>query len=990
MTENAVRINDAPTPSKYKTLDVTYVDDNYVVSHGEVWAYFRIPGDPLNIPSLERMASLANSTQRALARFPNLQFHYYAATHAFDTTQWFRTVLQNQKEYEDGYGTESAPYFRTAIERQAEYMRRTRKKEHTIYLGVRIALRKAESDVTVHDGDSFFVKAKKTARRFYTRRLGGVNAKPSNAELARYTKRANEVRSALIRNKYLKAIPLTMEESYEMLFRAGAPGMPIEPHEAIDTEVRWGGESVLNVLDAGVDNSDPTMLKFTRRNPRFKIEWDQYKKDEAAYDADPLNTPIPVPPERTYNTYAITKAVEFPGFHKEDAADAAVYKAWALDSRSLENSPSVDISVRFRVDSHSDSKKKANKTKEKAATELSAQLDAGVHGGGNEDTKEKVARAAQHASEIATGNAPAQMTVSARMIIHSDDPEQLRADADFMREFYYETHNITLIEKDGQHYTFWEESLPGQLVRPTFRVHDADIDVFTNGLPFTTEHIGYPHDGFFFGSAGSKPLLFDPTRAARNGMAPAIVSNGKLGGGKSVFTLMMIDIFRLMGCYGMIIDPKKDMRALLAFLGRGHARLWSLTDDGRPGELDPFFIFSVEVNPKNPEIDTYEKAYAKWREETATVVNDNLQRALTGRAMSADHEALLSELVKRLMDEGNPSMHKLLQYLNAGELGRADLAEKIGMTKQDVTSERRKVTQIGAWLTEVASTTLGKLVFGERTGEFSLLIEGVKTTIVDVSGLELPKGEGAIPTTPNEIISVALFSLVTAFARRALESPNIKGAKYLAVDEFSQIRDSPAMQALTSRFNRMGRSLNIIPMYIDQSTASSVGNEAFNNSTGARFVFRSDYAEAMKVADSLSLKGEEADALASWVPQGSATPGVAFCITPPDNHPLSQEVSREQSLGQVRMDYGWYDPIEQEYFETNDNPIGKPDNWVRAAYRHYDLDDMGILHDPLSPSLIRNEAVEVDMSQPVAPVSEPTSERELVSASNVSDTENYW
>lgn len=906
-------------------LDVTYCDDLLLMNTKEVWTYVIVDGEALGIPTNEDIDAHQSRLHVALENFRERDFHYYSATRPFDTTAWMERVLENQRHESELTGVQPAPVFEQYVQGQALAMEANRYKTFTKYLGIKLGDRKKMADPEASEDGNGLVKALSRGKQYVQDQAASIDPQPSRREVMMWAKEAAAIRARLSRG-VLRARGATQEDMWGLIWHMCSLGTNVDSTEGTTSEP-WGSGRVYQ-LAPEMDTRNPQLLRFSRTNPHLVREYRDYQEQEARHAADPANVPLPIRPEPVLTGNAVVLSVQLPD---------EVGVPWVYDA-TTRNEP-VDVSIRFRVKADTTARNEAQKAQERLRQAKQHQEESGI-AGGTVETQDKYDKATAHATTLKKGLGVTQVDFKARFIVHGPDETGTMAAAKELIQDFEERRHITLHWLPGLQETLFKEALPGQLTRTRASVHQhkADIQALTNGLPFSCQRLGYM-SGLYVGAFGQQPFLFDPARAAREGKAPAIVNNGSLGGGKTSAMLTYADMFMVRGYTLIGIDPKKDLRSLLALKGRGHMREWSLTRDGQPGVLDPFTLFAADVIPDDPERDTVAKAQAKWREETQDLVTDVIQNTLGAEAASTLRtQAILADVIGAEMASTQPSMAGLLERFKNGETttGAGDSDPSIAAELQ------QKSREIYSLLSKQANSSRGRLIYGERKSQESIMLKNVHTTIVDVSGLTLPQPGEAV-TTDSQRISVTLFSLVTAYAMRILENPEIKGPKGLLIDEYHLIKDLPAMSNMATRSNRMGRSLNIIPMYADQSAESSKDTPAFRNAVGARCVFRSSRSEALAVAESLDRPGD--GDLVDSIPAKDDPAGVALHTTPAD----SELPDSGPGIGVVKFDRDW----NAEYtdaFETNDIP-----GFTRAAYRHYPLDQFGVLHDPLSPKLNRIE-----------------------------------
>src|SRR5690606_35344736 len=143
----------------------------------------------------------------------------------------------------------------------------------------------------------------------------------------------------------------------------------------------------------------------------------------------------------------------------------------------------------------------------------------------------------------------------------------------------------------------------------------------------------------------------------------------------------------------------------------------------------------------------------------------------------------------------------------------------------DQTMGDYKLAAVGAHanLLNAAESSLGRLMFAPPSdSQQNLFTGGVRTTIVSLSGLDLPS-EGVAKYSLTQRFSMALFSLVVHQARRMLQDLGFVGPRLLAIDEAHQITAMPSGRAMIVSNARMGRSRDIAMILATQSAADLAG-----------------------------------------------------------------------------------------------------------------------------------------------------------------------
>lgn len=922
-----------------ETIPITYCDDAILCTDSEVWTYMVVGGTPIDVPQESELVDHINKTIKALQTTTGRECHLYLATRAFDTERWMVNVFEKQARESAATGLIPAPAFERTVLQQATAMQGHGFKQYTRYLGVKLGTRKnLAATMAGAGGESFFKKALGMAQKAGKTKV--VDPIPTVEEVRYWTAKALEIRTKLLMASALDARGATAREVYEWIWHMVTLGMNVPP-PARAPKGAWGAME-LSQLENELVNEKTNLLELSAVNPHYASEYGVYEKLLAEYETAENQEllDLPVVPEPELHSAVAALSVKLPDM---------VAMPWLLNSTTGDEA--VDASIRFTVQSEKQSKEEAGKAVTSLRKELEHQHDSGVHGG-TVETRYKFEQAKAHADAFNIGKGQTQIEFSCRLLIHSPSVEQTRLDTQRFITTYEEKLNTRLEwVADGQG-TFYMEAFPGSKLRSDVHHEKGDIDALANAMPVATRYMGHMQDGWYLGSYGQVPLLYDFAEVARQGKAPTVLTNGSLGGGKTSTILQVVDSMILRSYTGIILDPKGDFRSLFALPGRGHFRYWDLTKDGRPGMLDPFTLVDRAVIPDDPERDTPAKVAEKWRQETKSVVVDTITRTL-GKSMSSVQEEILADLIDLEMDSPAPSMRSLMERLISGDIG--SFTEATGIKDETIINQRRSAAHgIGILLKNSATSSLGRLIYGERTGDTKLIYQGVPTTVVNLSGLELPQ-DGNPPSGPSEHVSVTIFSLLCSYAVQLLKNPRIKGSKYLVVDEVNVVKSLPAFQTMSANLNSQARSLGITPIYIDQSSKNaSKDDSGFSNKIGTRIVFRSSKSERTNVANEIGWAAEDIQTLVDAMPGETDMPGRALITTQPDS---KSPYPTYPGLGVVQFDRD-YNPEYTDAFETND----RHDGFVRASMRSYPFDANGILHDPLSPPLQALESVGGSMS----------------------------
>lgn len=916
-----------------QVIPVNFCDDEVLITDKEVFTYMVVEGAPIGVPKSEELVDHIEKVTKALEGTNEYECQIYLATRAFDTEKWLRNVIEKQSKESAVTGIPAAPAFHRFMVASAVAMSARGYKQYTRYIGIRLGKRKTIADKALGTKDSWYKKAFSSASARAGRASKSLDPVPTVAEVKYWADKARKVRAKLASSRTLTARGATARDMYELLWHMSTLGMNVPPPPSSPTGT-WGAFELAQ-MDVALNNEHSTHIELSVPNPHLLTEYRVYKKQLEEYEASDHKEilAVPVKPEPELKGSFVALSVKLPD---------AVAVPWLLHSTTGDQS--VDASIRFRVKSTKEAKEEASKAVISLGKEIRHQEASGIHGG-TDETNNQYQQARTHSAELNTGNGQTQAEFSVRFFVHSPDSYKTQVDAqEFVTSFSEELDTKLEWIKDS-HGTFYMEAIPGSPIRSDVHHEKGDLAVIVNGMPFATRHIGHMNDGFYMGAYGQVPFLYDLAAVAKQGKAPTCVCHGTLGGGKTVCVMQYVDTYRLRGYTVIIIDPKKDFNSHFALPGRGHARLWELSEHGRPGMLDPFILVAIDVDPDDPERNTQDKALQKWKESTKELVSDTILRCLKNK-ITAAQESILESLINDEMQSADPSMESLMERMRKGEIG--SLVKDTGLNDLQIINQRKAaVHDMYAHLISLANSERGRLIFGKRKGDAKIMLKGVPTTIINVAGLDLPQ-EGAEPEGPSQLISTTIFSLLCAYSVRLLKNPKIKGSKLLVVDEANVVKGLPAFKSMSANINSQARSLNITPIYIDQSSETSTKDaSSFSNKVGTRIVFKSSLGERENIAKELGWKRQDAANLTATMPDDNAEPGLALHTTQADKNSVYPNYA---GLGVVRFDRDW-NPEYQDAFETNNTMEG----FVRAAYRSYPFDEQGVLYDPESPAL--NELV---------------------------------
>lgn len=898
-------------------LQVRHIDDTVVLTATEAWTWLRIPGISTNLPTQEEINEMVRSVEAVLLGIgKDVELHYHLAYRDHPLEPW-ATALENS-------ASEAQPAWADYVRRMRMRIRTKGFQERVLFLGVKLGRRDRLEKPNTRGATPMQVVS--AFGRSIAAYVAGPDPQPSAKEVARWHRLARKVHQHLGAGR-LAAVPAKATDTAWLIRHVQRLGMPDAAPLAKGRT--WGAGQVRSLSEAVVDNkADPSALtlKFTGRNTRLDQHAATYRALEAQHQP---GQPLPMPPSPFHESYvAVLPVAELPD---------EIASPWLFHASTLPFP--VEISARVAIDSHERAEKDARKAERNARELLEHAAESNTSGHGRD--RARAQRAARLHEELAAGEGLSQIRAAYRLIVTGSTRTEVGERAEeVIRHFKEEGgYDIAIEWPPGDQLTLWQEMIPGELVRTRVYEQRQDLITFCLGLPFSISQAG-DNVGPYIGeimTGNPAPVMYDMATAARLGRAPTLALTGTLGGGKTNLLLTLMDHFRLRGYPIIALDPKGDIKSHLALTGRGDARFFELTKDGKAGSLDPFTQIPFEVATDDPERDTHEKAHAKWREETRALVHDVVELLLE-EVMTPTMATAVQLALNHVMMQPQPSMALLMETLKAGGISPGT---ELGISEQTMGDYKLAALGAHANLLNAAESSLGRLMFAPPSGDGqqNLFTGGVRTTIVSLSGLQLPT-EGAGKLSLTQRFSLALFSLVAHQSRRMLQDLGYVGPRLLAIDEAHQITAMPSGRAMIVSNARMGRSRDIAMILATQSAADLAGPD-LRNAISAVFAFRTG--DGDERSDVARLLGRDND------------PTVLGAI-PTDNSPagmcLMRDLNRNIALVQI-------DRWVSEYvtaFETN------PDRKnVAAAGQRFPTDQFGVVRDPESAS-----------TQDVAPVEQPT------------------
>jgi hypothetical protein len=393
----------------------------------------------------------------------------------------------------------------------------------------------------------------------------------------------------------------------------------------------------------------------------------------------------------------------------------------------------------------------------------------------------------------------------ARICLWADSLDELEARRQRVID-YYDSLNITVHAPANEQLRLHAEAMPGGKVRRNgpFKAsypHRALPSTLAGSMCLASSQIG---DGFglYIGDADDQSAVhLDPHHAAQVHNRPtAIGFTGEPGGGKSYAANYMTLQAALRGFAVVSVDPGNATGRLAAWArqsGLLDPHVVTLGEDsGDAGTLDPFGMADTAGERADLAL------------STATI--------LLPAADARQYELVIAEACQSVAERRGGSMYDLADLLRSN----TDPA----------------VARLGAGLTTIAKSPLGRLCFG--VGEHRLMTPRRGWTILQVQGLETPPVEvSRSDYDPVQRRNVALTFLIATLATRTMNRLDRAIPKLITLDEVWALAGTPQGRRLLDDLVRQARKANTVAFLISQSVGDLL-SETVEANLGARFAFR--------------------------------------------------------------------------------------------------------------------------------------------------------
>lgn len=383
----------------------------------------------------------------------------------------------------------------------------------------------------------------------------------------------------------------------------------------------------------------------------------------------------------------------------------------------------------------------------------------------------------------------------------------------------YQPAHFTLARVPGDQRKLWEDFLPATPMLSTWAI-PMDPHFLAESMIHGSSELGDPAGMYLGRQANGHPVFYDPARPMRQmNRSGAVGVTGTLGGGKSVLLKDIMTGILLQGGKGLVIDPKGEYHVF-----RGMPEVAEQTEIVR---LTP--ASGTRINPFRLSADD-RRNYAAAIDIAGLLLNLQEAERRESRLLA------IQEAVDATMKASQPSLDVFLERLD-------DL-------KGD--PDREKAAEAGrcvALLQALKKNPWGQILFGREHTR----LQDAALVVLSIAGLPLPRGAA---TTESERIALTLLFTSLVLAReRLIEAPR-ELLKFLVVDEAWAMLGVPAGARLLQEIERMGRSMNTVPIYATQN-AKDFADEEIRNNLGLLFAFRAE--DLREIRDVLQLVGLDPD-----------------------------------------------------------------------------------------------------------------------------------
>ena len=314
---------------------------------------------------------------------------------------------------------------------------------------------------------------------------------------------------------------------------------------------------------------------------------------------------------------------------------------------------------------------------------------------------------------------------------------------------------------------------------------------------------------------------------------PHTAITGSTGNGKSFLTKLLFIYHSLLKVNSLYVDPKSEIKKqFLSVLAK-------LKEKGIFKELQEYIesIKFVTLDMKDKKNRGVLDPFSFLQDEAELT---ELATVLVGSVLDKD---TYIKVQPYLLD----SIDKVLERRKAGE--------KVGMLQvfdELEKNEKEDVATAGYFLKRISRNSLLSLCFSD--GSQNVLKVDNKITIIEIAGLDMPKGTDKDEMTETQLRSLTVMYALTYFCAIFGEREKDKETM-LYLDEAWQIMATPAGRQVVNRIKRTGRSFNNFLVLVTQSVKDLKTSE---DGTGFGTVFAfPENSETEAILEHLRVENDE-------------------------------------------------------------------------------------------------------------------------------------
>lgn len=276
---------------------------------------------------------------------------------------------------------------------------------------------------------------------------------------------------------------------------------------------------------------------------------------------------------------------------------------------------------------------------------------------------------------------------------------------------------------------------------------------------------------------------------------PHTAITGSTGNGKSFLTKLLFTYHSLLKAKVLYVDPKAEMRKQYLSV------LADLEAKGESEELQEYIrsIRFITLDMRKEENKGVLDPFSFLQDEGELT---ELATVLVGSVLDKD---TYIKIQPYLLDSIDKVIEKRKTGENVGMLQVFDELEK--NSKEDVATA-------GYFLKRISRNSLLSLCFSD--GSQGVLKTDDKVIIVEITGLDMPKGTNKDEMTETQLRSLTVMYALTYFCAIFGEREKDKETM-LFLDEAWQIMSTPAGRQVVNRIKRTGRSFNNFLVLVTQS-----------------------------------------------------------------------------------------------------------------------------------------------------------------------------